>query len=235
MKQISFQNVFTPLAAPEAGRVGSAEQAQTADGRVWAFVKATTALSQYHVASRPANTTVTSVASSANARGQNVFVKKASAGWTAGAYQDSWILVNTGTGTGQVAKVKDNTSDTLELYEDYALTTALTVAGASGIAIVNDNAVQPVPITSTITPVVGVAQAAFTINYYGYILKRGIGGVLAGAVITVNENCTPGDSTAGQVILGVTAKGPYDAVNVGRCLVANSGANLAALVDVGAA
>lgn len=233
MKQITFQSVFSQLAASEAGRVG--EQAQTPDGRVWVLSKASEAITKHMVVSRPGNTTVTSVSSSQNSRSQSVYITKASAGWTVGAYQDAWVAVNTGTGTGQVAKIKDNTADTLELYEDYALATALTVAGSSGIAIVLDNQVEKVPITSKITPVVGVAQISFTSAYYGYFLKRGVGGVLAGEAITINENCTPGDDTEGEVILGITAKGPFDAANVGRCLVANSAADLAALVDVGAA
>jgi hypothetical protein len=185
------------------------------------------------VVSRPGNTTVTTVSSSQNSASQNVFITEAAAGWTVGAYQDCWVAVNTGTGTGQVAKIKDNTVDTLELYTEYALATALAVA-TSGIAIVLDNQVEKIPVTSAITPVVGVAQASFTTQYYGYFLKRGVGGVLAGATITINENCTPGDDTEGEVILGVAAKGWYDAANVGRCLVANSAADLAALVDVGA-
>lgn len=232
MKQITFASVFTPTVASEGGKIH--DQAQTPDGRIWEYNFASEAITKHMVASRPGNTTVTSVSSSQNTFSQNVFIKKASAGWTIGAYQDCWVAVNTGTGTGQVAKIKDNTADTLELYTEYALATALTTAGSSGIAIVLDNQVEKVPITSKITPVVGVAQVSFTTQYYGYFLKRGAGGVLAGEAITINENCTPGDDTEGTAILGITAKGPYDAANIGRCLVANSAADLAALVEVGA-
>jgi hypothetical protein len=233
MKLLTFQRVFSQSSAPDEGMVG--DHAATPDGRIWIYSKASEAITKHMIASRPANTTVTSVSSSTNSRSQSVYITKASAGWTVGAYQNAWVAVNTGTGTGQVAKIKDNTADTLELYEDYALSTALTTAGSSGIAIVLDNQVEKVPITVKITPVVGVAQISFTSGYYGYFLKRGVGGVLAGEAITISENITPGDDTEGEGILGITAKGPFDAANVGRCLVANSAADLAALIDVGAA
>ncbi len=232
MKQITFASVSVPTSTNEGGKIG--DQAQLPDGRVFVYNYASEAITKHMVVSRPANTTVTTVYSSQNGQSQNVYITKASAGWTIGAYQDCWVAVNTGTGTGQVAKIKDNTADTLELYPEFALATALTVAGSSGIAIVLDNQVEKVPVTSKITPVVGVAQVSFTSTYYGYFLKRGIGGVLAGEAITINENCTPGDDTEGTAILGITAKGPYDAANIGRCLVANSAADLAAMVDVGA-
>ena len=204
---------------------------QTEDGGLWRYLKATEAVSQYMVVSRPANTTVTTVSSSSNGASQVVYITEASAGWTVGDFQDHWLLVNTGTGTGQVAKIKDNTADTLELYPEYALGTALAVAD-SGIAIVHENDAEKIAITTLITTPTGVAQVAFASADYGWFLIRGIGGVLAGEAITINESMTPGDDTEGTVEIGDTAKGTFDEAYVGRCLVANSAADLACLAYV---
>jgi len=228
MKQITFQSIFD---TPSVKQGSLNEQAQTPDGRIWEYLYATEAISQYMVASRPANTTVTTVSSSTNGYSKNVFIKEASAGWTAGDFQDHWLLVNTGTGTGQVAKIKDNTTDTLELYVDYALTTALAVAD-SGIAIVHETDAEKLPISVDITNIKGVAQVAFASGDYGWFLKRGIGGVLVGEVATINTNLKPGDDTEGTTVKGTTGAGLFDESSIGRVLVANSAADLAALVDV---
>jgi hypothetical protein len=207
------------------------EIAQTPDGRLWRYLYATEAISQYMVTSRPANTAVTTVSSSANGQSQNVFVTEAAAGWTVAAYQDHWLIVHTGTGEGQVAKIKDNTSTTLELYPDYALATALEVA-SSGVTIVHENDAEKIAITTLITTPNGVAQVAFASADYGYFLIKGIGGVLAGEAITINESMTPGDDTEGTVEIGDTAKGTFDEAFVGRCLVANASADKACLAYV---
>ena len=228
MKQINFQSVFdTP--SVKLGKLN--EHGQTPDGRVWEYLYATEAITKHMVVSSPANTTVTTVSSSQNADSQNVYITEASAGWTVGAYEDHWVAVNTGTGTGQVAKVKSNTVDTLELYVDYALATALAVAD-SGIAIRHEPDAEKVPVTTEITPLKGVAQVTFASADYGWFLKRGIGGVLCGAAVTINYSITSGDDTEGTAITGTTAKGLMDENYIGRVLVANSAADLAALVDI---
>jgi|GEM_PF-2219298 len=229
MKQINFQSVFdTPTV-----KMGSMnEQVQTPDGRIWEYLYATEAISAYMIATRPANTTVTTVSSSSNGRSQKVYVTEASAGWTVNAYCDHWIDINTGTGVGQIAKVKGNTADTLELYEQYALTTGLAVAD-SGFAIVHQPDAEKAPVTTEITPVQGVAQVAFASGDYGYFLKRGIGGVMCGgSAITINYSITTGDDTEGYGITGTTAKGPMDENYVGRVLVAASTGDEACLADI---
>uniref|UniRef100_A0A6M3IN04 Uncharacterized protein n=1 Tax=viral metagenome TaxID=1070528 RepID=A0A6M3IN04_9ZZZZ len=228
MQNITFQSVFDTPTVPQAklGAIG-----QTEDGRVWRYLKTTEAISQYMVTSRPANTTVTTVSSSQNAALENVFVAEASAGWTVGDYQDHWLLVNTGTGEGQVAKIKDNSADTLELYVDYKLATALAVAD-SGIAIVHENDAEKIAVTTLITTPNGVAQVAFASGDYGWFLKQGIGGVLAGEAITINTSMTPGDDTEGTVEIGDTAKGTFDEAYIGRCLVANASVDKACLAYV---
>lgn len=228
MREITFQSIFD---TPTTKQANLNAVGQTPDGRVWRYLYATEAISKYMVVSRPANTTVTTVSSSQNGAGQNVYVYEASAGWTVGAYQDHWILVNTGTGTGQTAKVKDNTADTLELYPEYALSTALVVAD-SGFAIVHEPDAEKVPVTTEITPLQGVAQVGFASGDYGWFLTKGVGGVLCGAAVTINYSITSGDDTEGTAITGTTAKGLMDENYIGRVLVANSAADVAALVDV---
>jgi hypothetical protein len=228
MQTITFQSVFdTPTVAQS--KLNS--QAQTPDGRIWEYLYATEAITKHMVVSRPANTTVTTVSSSTNGAGQIVFVTEASAGWTVGAYQDHWIAVNTGTGTGQIAKVKDNTADTLELYPEYALSTALAVAD-SGFAIVHETDAEKIAITTDVTNIKGVAQVTFASGDYGWFLKRGIGGVLVGEAAVINTNLKPGDDTEGTALKGTTGAGLYDESSIGRVLVANSAADLAALVDI---
>lgn len=228
MKNITFQSVFD---TPTVKMANMNEHGQTPDGRIWEYLYATEAITKHMVVSNPANTTVTTVSSASNGDSQVVFITEASAGWTVGAYQDHWVAVNTGTGTGQIAKIKDNTADTLELYTNYALSTALAVA-TSGIAIRHEPDAEKVPITTLVTPLKGVAQVSFASGDYGWFLKRGIGGVLAGEAITINVTCGPGDDTEGTVEICDTTQGLFDTAVVGRCLVANSAADLAALVDI---
>lgn len=228
MKSITFQSVFD---TPTVKMSNMNELGQTPDGRIWEYLYATEAITKHMVVSNPANTTVATVSSASNGASQKVYITEATAGWTVGAYADHWVAVNTGTGTGQVGKIKTNTTDTLELYVDYALATALAVAD-SGIAIQHQPDAEKVPITTLITPLKGVAQVSFASGDYGWFLKRGIGGVLAGEAITINETLTAGDDTEGTAEIGNTAEGLFDSNYIGRCLVANSAADLAALVDV---
>jgi len=229
MKQINFSSVFDTLAVKQGSMN---EQVQTPDGRIWEYLYATEAISAFMIATRPANTTVTTVSSSSNSRSQKVFITEASAGWTVNAYCDHWIDINTGTGAGQIAKVKGNTADTLELYEQYALATGLAVAD-SGFAICHQPDAEKSPVTTEITPVQGVAQVAFASGDYGYFLKRGIGGVFAGnASITINESITTGDDTEGYGLIGTTAKGLYDENYVGRVLIAASAGDEVCLADI---
>lgn len=228
MKQITFASVFD---TPTIRESNLESEAQTPDGRIWVYLKATEAISQYMVVSNPANTAVTTVSSSTNGLGQIVYITEASAGWTAGDYQDHWAIIISGTGEGQVAKIKDNTTDTLELYPEYAFATALAVA-SSAVTIRHAPDAEKVAVTTDITPCKGVAQVAFSSADYGYFLKHGTGGVLAGAVITINVSMHPGDDTEGTVDIGVTTKGEFDENTIGRCLVANTTADKACLAFI---
>lgn len=231
MKQISFQRVFD---TPTVKQGNMNEQAQTPDGRIWEYLKTTEAVSQYMIVSNPANTDVDTVSSGSkviNGDTKYPFITEASAGWTAGDYADHWVIVDDGTAEGQLGKIKDNTADTLELYDNYAFETILAVAD-SDVVIRHEPDAEMVAITVLITPCKGVAQVAFASGDYGWFLQRGIGGVLVGEVITINETITPGDDTEGTGEIGDTAKGNFDENTIGRCLVANTTADKACLALV---
>ena len=230
MKQITFQSVFDTPTVKMSNLNG---QGQTPDGRIWEYLKATEAISQYMVVSNPANTDVDTVSSAASTSDSTkyVYVTEGSAGWTVGDYEDHWLVVDDGTGEGQLGKIKGNTADTIELYFDYAFTTALAVAD-SDIVIRHEPDAEKVAITVLVTPLKGVAQVAFASADYGWFLKRGIGGVLAGEVITINVAAGPGDDTEGTVEILDTTQGWFDTAVVGRCLVANTTADKATLFDI---
>lgn len=222
MKQISFQDVYNTSGSAQFA-IG--EQAQTPDGRQWLYVKATTGtLALGSVAVPIGVTAVDNVSSSTDNQGRIVYITKASAGWTAGQFAGSNVVVDDGTGVGQQAKVLSNTADTLYLAPENALTTALSVVD-SDITIFSNNQVQKAAITSKLQNAVGVAQVAFANLDFGWILYRGVGSVLAGEVLVVGADFVTGDDTTGQVVKGTTAKGAFDEQPLGRCLVANAAAD----------
>lgn len=229
MNQISFQNVYQTSTSPSF-KVG--ERAATPDGREWVYVQNVTGtLAKGNVAIQAAVVAVDTVSSSTDALGRIVYITKASAGWTVGAYADDIVVVDDGTGKGQTAKIKGNTADTLELYPETALATALSVVD-SDITIVRPAHTTIAAVTSKVQGAVGIAQTAFANNDYGWLLTNGDGVVLAGDTLVVGAGFSTGDDTTGQVVVAVTAKGPYDAQNLGFCWVANSAADMGALVRV---
>lgn len=229
MIQISFQDVFQTTTDP-ALALGT--RAETPDGRVWTYVKASTGgLAKGNVAVPAAVTAVDEVSSSTDSQGRIVYITKASAGWTPGQFANGWVVVDAGTGVGQVAQILSNTADTLQLFPAYALSTALSVAD-SDITISNPNLVVKSLVTSLVQNATGVAQVAFAADEYGFVLVRGEGLVTAGATLVVGEYFTTGDDTAGQVIAMANDETIDDVQIIGRALVANAAADQTALVFV---
>lgn len=228
--KITFQDVLQTTTAPA---IALGTEGVTPDGRRWSYVKASTGgLAKGSVAVPTANTAVDGVSSSTDAQGRIVYITKASAGWTAGAFEDAWVIVDDGTGVGQAGRVMTNTSDTLELYPAYALSTALSSAD-SDITITQNYTVVKSAITSKLQNAVGIAQVAFAASSYGWVLTHGEGVVLAGEVLTpAGSDFVTGDDTTGQVLKGTTAKGPFDEQALGRVLVVNAGADQLAQVFV---
>src|SRR3990167_4142465 len=109
MRSLTFQDVLQTQTTPVC-KLG--ERAATPDGREWVYVHAVSeALALGHVAVPDAVVDVDTVSSSSNGASERVYVTEASAGWTVDAYANGWILVNDGTGAGQVAKIKSNTAE----------------------------------------------------------------------------------------------------------------------------
>lgn len=229
MVQLSFQSVFQTTTAP-ALALGT--RGETPDGRVWTYVQASTGgLAKGNVAVPAAATAVDTVSSSTDSQGRIVYITKASAGWTAGQFANGWVVVDDGTGVGQVAQILTNTTDTLQLYPAYALTTALSVAD-SDITIRTPNVVVKALITSLVQNATGVAQVAFAASDYGWVLTKGEGLVTAGGVLVVGEYFATGDDTAGQVLAITNGETIDDVQIIGRALVANAGADQTALAYI---
>jgi hypothetical protein len=228
MNKISFQDVYQASTAPCFKK---GERGMTPDGREWVYVKAKTALAKGSVAVPAAVTAVDNVSSSADGLGRIVYITKAAAGWTTGQFEDAIGVVDDGTGKGQTFKVKTNTSDTLELYPETALTTAMAVAD-SDITLRTMSEVDKAAITDKVQSAVGIAQTVVGAGSFGWLLTNGDGTVLAGEALVVGTGFVTGDDTTGQVVKATTAKGPYDEQNLGICLVANAAADDLALVRV---
>jgi hypothetical protein len=228
MNQITFQSVKDTSTSPI---VNVGQRAQTPDGREWVYVKAAEAISAYQAVVPDAVVAVDTVSSSTDALGRIVYITEASAGWTVGAFAEAWVYVDDGTGRGQYGKIKTNTTDTLELYPEFAFATALDVAD-SDITIREPFHVDKAAVTSTIQGCVGISQVGIASGSYGWVLTRGVGAVLAGEALVVGAAFTTGDDTEGSVVKAVTAKGSYDEQPLGYCLVANAAADVAALVWV---
>lgn len=229
MNTITFQNVkqTSSTAVFKLGQRGT-----TPDGREWVYVKASAAVGAGHAAVPAATTSVgTTISSSQDALARNVYITKASAGWTVGAFEDGYVHIDGGTGSGQVAKIKSNTVDTLELYPEDALATALSTD--STMEIWTQFLIRKNQLTSKVQNATGIAQVAFASADYGWVLTRGVGVVIGEDVLVAGKSFVTGPATTvGEVMKGTTAKGGFDEQILGVCINANSAADLGALVFV---
>lgn len=225
MNTITLQNVNqTSIVA--AFKLG--ERAQTPDGRQWVYVKASAATTRGKVVIPAAVTAVAAtITTSTDSQGRRVYVTKASAGFTAGAFEDGWIHFDAGALSGYAGKIKSNTIDTIELFPEHAL--PVDADGATTAKVFTNHLIRNALVTSKVQGAVGVAQVAFAANDYGFVLTRGQGVVTSDSTLTAGTNFTTGGATAGQVVIGVTATGPFDGQNLGYTLVPNGAANKEAL------
>jgi len=227
MNIISFQDVYQTTTAKGQFKLG--QRASTPDGREWSYAQAAEGLTNSSVNVPDAVVSADTCSSSTDSQGRIVYITKAAAGWTIGQFEDAIGVVDDGTGKGQTFKIKTNDATTLTLYPETALTTALSVTD-SDITINEMAHVDMAAVTSAVQKAVGANQVAFSSGEYGWLLTNGDGRTVAGNTLVVGAGFTTGDDTEGQVIVGVTAKGPYDAQNLGFALVANSAADMGALV-----
>lgn len=226
MNQITLQNVYQTTTAP-VFPIG--QRAQTNDGRQWVYIQSSVALSTGHIVVPNAVTAVAAtITSSADALGRIVYITKAAAGWTAGAFAGGRILITAGGAIGQTAQIRTNTSDTLELEPDQALTTALN--GSSTMSIWTQYVTRKSVVTTKIQNATGVVQCAFAAGEYGWALTRGLGVIISTtASLTAGTNLTTGGSTAGEALVGVTAEGPFNAQNIATTVVSTATASTGVL------
>lgn len=227
MRQITFQAVLEETTNPLA-ILG--ERAETPDGRLFVYVKMSEAAAFGNVVVPVAVTGVDNLSSSTDRHGLIVNVTKSSAGWTAGQFADNWFVVDDGTSEGLTAKIKTNTADTLILYPEYALSSALDVAD-SDITIFSPFSAEKSAITDKTQRALGVVQFAASSGAYCWAQMTGVGRVIAGEVLTEGLSFVPGDDTEGQVVKGTTAKGDFDEQTIGLCVAANTTADKGALAQ----
>ena len=227
MNTISFQNVYNTTTARGEFKLG--QRASTPDGREWQFIKANTAIANSLIAVPNAVTSADLWSSSTDNQGRIVYLTRAASTMTTGEFEDGIGVVDDGTGRGQTFKIKTNNATTLTLYPETALTTALSVSD-SDLTLMTMSECDPAAVTSKVQMAQGAVQVSFAASDYGWILTNGDGRCIAGSTLVVGAGFTTGDDTVGQVIVGVTATGPYDAQNLGYAIVANAAADIGALV-----
>lgn len=229
MVNINFVDTLQTTTAQSQIKLGT--RANTPDGSTWVYVKAAGVLAKGSVAVPNTVVSVDNVTSATDNQGRIVYITKASAGWTVGAYEDQYGVIDDGTGVGQTFRILTNSNDTLTLYPSNALTTALSVVD-SDLTIYLEGQVIKAAVTSKLQNAVGVAQVAFASADFGWVLERGVGTVLAGEVLVVGGGFCTGDDTTGQVLKNVATESAITAQIIGRALVANAAADQTALVFI---
>lgn len=227
MNQISFQSVYQTITARGEFKLG--QRAMTPDGREWQFVKAEGAIGNSLIAIPNTVSSADLFSSSTDNQGKIVYLTRAASTMTTGAYEDNIGVVDDGTGRGQTFKIRTNSPTTFTLYPETALSTALSVVD-SDLTWIGMSNVIIAAVTSTVQMAQGPVQTSFASQDYGWVLTNGDGRVIPGNTLVVGKGFSTGDDTAGQVIVSVTAEGPFNAQNLGYAIVANAAADIGALV-----
>lgn len=227
MNQISFQSVYQTITARGEFKLG--QRAVTPDGREWQFIKANTAIANSLIAVPNGVTSADLWSSSTDSQGRIVYLTRAASTMTIGAFEDGIGVVDDGTGRGQTFKIRTNDATTITLYPETALSTALAVAD-SDLTLMTMSECDPAAVTSTVQMAQGAPQVSFAEADYGWILTNGDGRAIPGNTLVVGKGFSTGDDTVGQVIVSVTAEGPFNAQNLGYAIVANAAADIGALV-----
>ena len=160
---------------------------------------------------------VVQAAAGTAAHDQDLIVVAASAGdttvtintsgtYTKNQYKDGYMHINSGTGAGEVYRIKSNTAVSsatgmvLTLDEETGLATALTAgAGNCEVGLAYNPYSNVIISPTTVTNVaIGVAPTLLTQDYYGWIQTWGPASVLANAAGVLGEHVRVGGaSTAG--------------------------------------
>lgn len=227
MNTITFQSVYQTETARGEFKLG--QRGTTPDGREWQFVRAQSAVANSLVAVPDGVTSADLWSSSTDNQGRIVYLTRAASSMTTGQFEDGIGVVDDGTGRGQTFKIRTNNATTITLYPETALTTALAVAD-SDLTLMTMSYVDPAAVTSTVQMAQGAPQVSLAAADYGWVLTNGDGRAIPGNTLVVGKGFSTGDDTVGQVIVSVTAEGPFNAQNLGYAIVANSAADMGALV-----
>lgn len=227
MNQITFQSVYNTTTARGQFKLG--QRGMTPDGREWQFIKANTAIATSLIAVPDAVTSADLWSSSTDNQGRIVYLTRAASTMTTGAFEDGIGVVDDGTGRGQTFKIRTNNATTITLYPENALGTALSVSD-SDLTLMTMSECDPAAITSTVQMAQGAPQVSMAASDYGWVLTNGDGRAIPGNTLVVGKGFSTGDDTVGQVIVSVTAEGPFNAQNLGYAIVANAAADIGALV-----
>ncbi len=227
MVPITFQSVYQTITARGEFKLGM--RGMTPDGREWQFVKNNSTIANGNIVIPNTVSSADLFSSSTDSQGRIVYLTRAASSMTVGAYEDAIGVVDDGTGKGQTFKIRTNSATTLTLYPETALATALSVSD-SDLTWIGMSDVIIAAVTSTVQMTQGAFQCAAASGDYGWILTDGDGRAVAGNTLVVGKGFSSGDDTAGQVIVSVTAEGPFNAQNLGYAIVANSAADMGALV-----
>lgn len=201
----------------------------TPDGREWAFVKNNSTIATGNIVIPNTVTSADLWSSSTDNQGRIVYATRAASSMTVGGFEDAIGVVDDGTGVGQTFKIRTNNGTTLTFYTETALSTALSVSD-SDLTFIGMSNVIIAAVTSKVQMTQGAFQCAASSGDYGWILQNGDGRAVAGEVLVVGCSFVSGAATAGEVLKGTTAKGPFDEQSLGYCIVANAGADQGTLV-----
>jgi hypothetical protein len=230
MRLITFQQPYQTSTAAEA-RLG--EEAITPDGRAWKYVQVTSTTAAGAIVVPDANSihqgtlAAGTLTLGANPIGQYVYLTYSTGGLTAGALEEAWVFFYIGTGEGGLFKVKTNSATVIELYPEYTqgiLTATTSVDATTGAKFWHPFQVNPSAVTTQTQQCTGIAQVAFAVAAYGWVLIRGYGTVL-GSSFVAGHGFGPGGATTGYGLIATTAKGPYDQFFCGTIVLAANDAS----------
>lgn len=227
MRLITFQQ---PQQTSTVAEMKLGEEGVTPDGRAWKYVQVTSTTSAGAIVvpdPNPIHQTTLAAATltaSANPVGQVVYITYSTGGLTAGSLEDQWLYLYIGTGEGTLMKIKTNSATVIEVYPQYALSATTSIDATTGAKTWSPNYVNPSVVTTQNQVVTGVAQIAFAVNAYGWVLIRGYGTVL-GSSLTAGKGFGPGGATAGYALIATTGKGPFDQFYVGTTVIAANDAS----------
>lgn len=198
-----------------------------ADGCLYRYVRATTAVTAGQTVTAGVSLeTATNITGFKNtgdrATGSWPYVEDSGLTMTPGIYVDGYVYILTGTGLGQMKRIVGNTATRIYfgalhpwLGEKDPFTTAPDLT--SDIVVIHPWHVIPTPVTTKTALVLGVAPAAITALYYGFIVESGVTLATVAATAVVGAPLMPGDDTVGT-LLTISAADMSGATPVGYAL-----------------